>query len=75
MNAKEAAERLGVHYQTVRNWIQSGEIEATKRADATWAIAASEVERVLRKQVDALWRRLEDLEDLVDRPPPIEEEA
>ena len=31
LTIKQAAARIGVHYQTIRNWIQHGELVAVKR--------------------------------------------
>ena len=41
----EVAELFGVHYQTVRNWINSGEIKAIK-IGGQYFITKEEVERL-----------------------------
>lgn len=41
----EIASMFGVHYQTVRNWIQSGEIKAT-RIGNQYFITQEEVDRL-----------------------------
>lgn len=46
VNAREVSERLGVHYQTVRNWIASDKIRASKGAAGEWEIPVSEMERI-----------------------------
>ena len=44
---KEAAEIFGVHWQTIRNWIKEGKIQAVK-INRTVRISDEEIERVKR---------------------------
>src|SRR5258708_1267246 len=50
--ALEAATRLGVAEKTVRRWIDSGKLEAHKTASGHYAIAESEIERLLLERGD-----------------------
>src|SRR3954454_22860008 len=52
MNLKEAARRLGVHYQTAYRWVRSGELVAV-RIGARYEISDAAIER-LRAQRRAL---------------------
>jgi excisionase family DNA binding protein len=52
MNLKEAARRLGVHYQTAYRWVRSGELVAV-RIGARYAVSDAAIER-LRAQRRAL---------------------
>ena len=52
MNLKEAARRLGVHYQTAYRWVRSGELVAV-RIGARYEISEAAIER-LRAQRRAL---------------------
>lgn len=45
VHAREAAERLGVSYQTVLRWIEKGKLEA-ERGTKEWKVPTSEIERV-----------------------------
>jgi excisionase family DNA binding protein len=47
LSVNEAAKRLGVHPNTVRNGIDTGRIKAVKVL-GRWRIQESEVERILR---------------------------
>jgi MerR family transcriptional regulator, light-induced transcriptional regulator len=49
MNLQDAADALGVHYQTVYRWVRSGEITAVKKG-ASYVISDEEVERFLSKR-------------------------
>jgi MerR family transcriptional regulator, light-induced transcriptional regulator len=49
MNLQDAADALGVHYQTVYRWVRSGEITAFKQG-ASYVISDDEVERFLSKR-------------------------
>jgi len=44
-----AAERLGVHENTVRNWIDRGVIVGTRLPSGTRGLSAAEVERLERE--------------------------
>ena len=46
MSTQEAADRYGVHRETLRRWIAQGLLPATKVGNA-WAVEASDVERLL----------------------------
>jgi MerR family transcriptional regulator, light-induced transcriptional regulator len=51
MNLQEAAERLGVHYQTVYRWVRDGDLTAVKLG-ASYQVTDEEVDRFLvRRQV------------------------
>jgi MerR family transcriptional regulator, light-induced transcriptional regulator len=51
MNLQEAAERLGVHYQTVYRWVRDGDLTALKQGNS-YHVSAEEVDRfVLLRQV------------------------
>jgi len=50
MNAKQAAERLGVHYITVLRWLDAGRIEGEKRSDGAWAIPVTVIEEKLAQE-------------------------
>jgi len=52
MNLKEAARRLGVHYQTAYRWVRSGELVAV-RVGARYEVSEAAIER-LRSQRRAL---------------------
>lgn len=47
LSLKEAAQKLGVHWKTVRNWILNGQIKATKLG-SYWKISEEEVEYILQ---------------------------
>lgn len=47
LSIEQAAKRLGVHPNTIRNNIQSGEIRARKVL-GRWRIKESEVDRIMR---------------------------
>jgi MerR family transcriptional regulator, light-induced transcriptional regulator len=46
MNLQTAAERLGVHYQTIYRWVRDGDLTAVKRGNS-YDVAEEEVERFL----------------------------
>lgn len=46
MSTQEAADRYGVHRETLRRWITRGLLPATKVGNS-WAVEASDVERLL----------------------------
>ena len=46
INAREAAQRLGVAYSTVRLWIKTRQLKATKQG-GEWVVPAAEIERLL----------------------------
>lgn len=52
-----AAERLGVSYSTIKQWIYRGAIRTTHTAGGHHRIAESEVERLLATQAPAAARR------------------
>lgn len=52
LNAKEAADALGVHYQTVRNWIRAGDLRAAKNESNEWRVPLEEVERIRQARED-----------------------
>lgn len=45
---KEVSDMFGVHYNTVRNWIRSGEIKCVKIAE-TIRIPDSEINRLMNR--------------------------
>lgn len=47
ISLKEAGERFGVSYGTVRNWIEKGYIQAVRYPSGVRKIAEQEVSRVL----------------------------
>jgi MerR family transcriptional regulator, light-induced transcriptional regulator len=49
MNLQEAADALGVHYQTVYRWVRSGELTATKQG-TSYEVSATEVDRFLLRR-------------------------
>ncbi len=50
LTVREAAERLGVAYSTLKQWIYDGSIRTTKTRGGHHRVAASEVDRVLIQQ-------------------------
>jgi MerR family transcriptional regulator, light-induced transcriptional regulator len=46
MNLQEAAERLGVHYQTVYRWVREGDLTAIKQGNS-YQVSTDEVDRFL----------------------------
>lgn len=50
MNVKEAAELLGVHINTIYNYISTGAIEANKE-NGSWFIPENEVLKIKRQQI------------------------
>lgn len=49
MNLQEAADALGVHYQTVYRWVRSGALTATKQG-ASYDVGHGEVDRFLARR-------------------------
>jgi excisionase family DNA binding protein len=49
LSLDEAAERLGVHYQTVYRWVRAGRLPATK-IDGRYAIAPADLQAVVQKK-------------------------
>jgi excisionase family DNA binding protein len=47
----QAATSLGVHYQTVRDWILSGRLRASKPGGHRWRIRPEDLERLLSETV------------------------
>ena len=47
LTVSEAAERLGVSFSTLKQWIYSGTIRTTRTAGGHHRIAESEIERLL----------------------------
>lgn len=45
---QEAAERLGVHYNTALRWCRTGRIRAIK-LDRVWRITESELDRIAKE--------------------------
>lgn len=57
LTVREAARRLNVHENTIRNWVKNGRIRA-EQLDTTTAwrrIPASEIARIKRGRADRLW--------------------
>lgn len=52
LNAREAADALGVHYQTVRKWIRTGALRAVKVAHE-WRVPLAEIERIRKAREDS----------------------
>lgn len=50
LKLNEAAERIGVSYPTVKQWIYKGKIRSVKTAGGHHRIPAEEVERILNAQ-------------------------
>lgn len=48
LTIREAAARIGVHYQTIRNWIQTGQLDCMKRG-RTVRISRAALEVVKKK--------------------------
>jgi excisionase family DNA binding protein len=49
MNLQDAADALGVHYQTVYRWVRSGALAATKKG-ASYDVARAEVDRFMARR-------------------------
>lgn len=47
LRPKEACEKLGIHFVTLKRWIYSGKIRAVKSPTGRWMIPEDEVERIL----------------------------
>lgn len=45
----DAARKLGVSDQTVRNWLQTGDLEGHKASNGRWAVQNADVQRRLAK--------------------------
>lgn len=50
LNAREAAERLGLHPNTVFDWLRDGRIRG-ERVGRAWSIPIAEVERIRAQQI------------------------
>ena len=50
LTVSEAAERLGVAYSTLKQWIYNGAVRTTRTAGGHHRIADSEIERLLGAQ-------------------------
>ncbi|MDE3155866.1 MAG: helix-turn-helix transcriptional regulator [Acidobacteriota bacterium] len=50
LSVSEAAERLGVSYSTLKQWIYKGSIRTSRTAGGHHRVAESEVERLLARQ-------------------------
>jgi excisionase family DNA binding protein len=68
VNLKEAARRLGVHYQTAYRWVRSGELVAV-RIGSRYEISDAAIERLRAQRralgtppLDELWHRDTDLD-------------
>jgi len=46
LKAQEAADRLGMHYQTLMKWIWAGKVKGAVKRGKTWEIPLKEVERI-----------------------------
>ena len=49
MSIGQAAERLGVHPDTLRSYLKSGDLDGWRLPSGRWRIDAEEVERVRRR--------------------------
>lgn len=50
LGVREAAERLGVSYPTLKQWIYRGEVRTVKTVGGHYRIAQSEIDRLLFQQ-------------------------
>jgi excisionase family DNA binding protein len=73
MNLKEAARRLGVHYQTAYRWVRSGELVAV-RIGSRYEVSDAAIERLRAQRralgtphLDELPRRPDGLEDEISK--------
>ena len=58
LTVREAAERLGVGYSTLKQWIYKGSVRTTRTDGGHHRIAESEVERLLAKEGPTLSGRV-----------------
>jgi molybdopterin-binding protein len=53
LTPRAAAERLGVSYQTIKQWIYRGAVRTTRTAGGHHRIAAAEIDRLLARRGEA----------------------
>jgi MerR family transcriptional regulator, light-induced transcriptional regulator len=51
MNLQDAADRLGVHYQTAYRWVRDGSLAATKAKGNSYEVSEQEVARFLARRL------------------------
>ena len=51
MNLQEAADRLGVHYQTAYRWVRDGSLSASKGPSNSYEVSEDEVARFLARRL------------------------
>jgi len=49
---REACERLGISFITLKRWIYAGKIRAVRTPSGRWRIPESEIEKIIRGEVE-----------------------
>ncbi|HEY7170687.1 MAG TPA: TOBE domain-containing protein [Vicinamibacterales bacterium] len=57
LTVRAAAERMGIGYSTLKQWIHQGKVRTTKTAGGHHRLSEAEIERVLAPQTPAPTRR------------------
>lgn len=46
VTARDAADRLGVHQETIKRWARDGRVPARKNMSGTWVFNADDLDRL-----------------------------
>src|SRR5438067_725447 len=57
LTARAAAERMGIGYSTLKQWIHQGKVRTTRTAGGHHRLSEAEIERVLAPQAEAVPRK------------------
>ena len=54
LTARQAAERIGVHRETLKNWVRDGKLNARKNVSGYWMFSRDDIDAI---QVHAVIER------------------